>query len=211
MDKTKCGHPVAFLRSGSGCERAYLLAGGESRRMGQDKLFLPFGNHTLLDQIYTILSKRFELVTISTRSTAKFTDSNFELVLDSPRAKGPMAGIIASLEDCPDQTCFICAVDLPDISTELIDMLLLTYNGEDYLGVEESAHGNNKGYQSTQPLCGIWSKTALPMLYQMADSNNYRLSDLLKNIRTGSVEFSGDKWRNLNYPSDLDQSGVSHG
>lgn len=211
MKKPDRGHPVAFMHSGNKCKRAYLLAGGDSLRMGQDKLFLPFGNRTLLDQVYTTLTERFVSVKIAARTDTKFTESPYEVVIDSPRAKGPMAGLIASLEDCPDPCCFVGAVDLPDISTKLIDQLLMAYGGEDYFGIEESSQSVDQPTRSIQPLCGIWSTSALPTLYHLADADNYRLSDLLELIRTASLSPLTDRWRNLNYPTDLDHTGGVHG
>ena len=182
--------------------------------MGQDKLFLSVGNRTLLDRMYETLSERFDSVKIAARSQTKFTGLPYQVVVDSPKAKGPMAGLIASLEDCedyPDQSCFVCAVDLPDLSIELIDRLLTAYKGEDYLGVEEPESGVEQPTGSIQPLCGIWSKNSLPSLYELAASGNYRLADLLSRISTRSLTLPAGQWRNLNHPADLDQSGVANG
>lgn len=198
------GHPAAFLHSDRICRRAYLIAGGDSRRMGRDKLFITVGNQTLLSHVHSILGNRFHEVTIVARNHEKFAELPYRVIIDSPEAQGPLAGLISALDDCPEKYCFVCAVDLPDISTEIIDRLLAAFAGEDYLGLRETAIGPDGPNARIQPLCGIYSKSVVPTLIRQASTGDYCLSDAISKLNTESIEPDSKKWRNLNYPSDVE-------
>lgn len=205
-------HPAAFFRSAAVCRCAYLIAGGQSRRMGCDKLFVEIDGRTLLDRALSTCQDRFSDTSIVAREKEKFCGYDTRVVIDSPAAEGPMAGLIAALEDCPDSCCFVTAVDLFDLSTDLIDQLLAAYRDEAYLGISEPSNVNKSDAVSDlQPLCGILSKTALPALLRQARTGDYRLKSVLSGLRTGFVIPNGSFWRNLNTCDDLHKLGGNHG
>lgn len=184
-------------------EIAYVLAGGQSRRMGTDKLSLMIGGASLLERTTAVCAASFGLVKLVAPTAGKLSELGYPVVLDSPTAAGPMAGIIAVLEDCPTESCFVTAADLFDLSTEVIELLVSRYRGQDYIGLKEE--------RGVQPLCGIYNVAALAVLQSRAEKGSYGMSDALQDMRIGSVEIPPGQWRNLNRPEDLATLEGYHG
>ena len=124
---------------------AYILAGGKSKRMGKDKLFLPLSHSTILQKTIDKCKTFFNSVTIVAKNADKFKEIDCDVITDIEGAEGPLAGIITALIHCPHQYCFITAADLIDLNDEIIITLLNSVDDEDFVGINE----NNL----IQPLC----------------------------------------------------------
>ncbi|MCP4583105.1 MAG: molybdenum cofactor guanylyltransferase [candidate division Zixibacteria bacterium] len=174
---------------------AYILAGGRSRRMGTDKLYLQIDGQTLLERTIATCRACLKKVKLVAGNSARLSSLSVELVLDSPMAKGPMAGIIAALEDCETETCFITAVDLPDLNPDVVESIIDRYEGQQYFGLLEA--------NGLQPLCGIYHKSALEVFYQFARNKGFSVTEVVKTLNYDVINVDSPRWRNLNYPEDL--------
>ena len=174
---------------------AYVLAGGSSRRMDADKLFLKIGGKSLLERTIATCEASFKQVKLVAGHSAKFSSLGYAVVLDSPRACGPMAGVIAALEDCDTDSCFVTAADLVDLSAEIIYSLVTRYRGEQYLGLIET--------NGVQPLCGIYHKSSLEVFYRCAQNNEFCMAAAMKTLSHGGIVLPPGQWRNINCPDDL--------
>jgi molybdopterin-guanine dinucleotide biosynthesis protein A len=112
-----------------------------------------------------------------------------------------MAGVIAALEDCETDSCFLTAADLFDLSAEVIASLVAQYRGQQYLGVIES--------NGLQPLCGIYHTSSLGAFYRCAQNGEYRMAEALNELNFGGVALPSGQWRNINSPEDLAVEGLN--
>jgi molybdopterin-guanine dinucleotide biosynthesis protein A len=174
---------------------AYILAGGKSSRMGQDKLFMEVGGKPLLSHALSICSELFQRVSIVAKEKNKFSALDCNVLLDWEGAEGPMAGIVAALQDCPEDYCFITAADLPDLNATTISILVNRYQGEQYFGLKES--------ERIQPLCGIYARSSLASLIDAAKRGRYGLHEALEQLDTKFISVNSDSWRNINRPEDI--------
>jgi molybdopterin-guanine dinucleotide biosynthesis protein A len=174
---------------------AYLLAGGSSRRMGVDKLFMQVEGKTLLERTLATCEACFKTVKLVANEPAKFSSLNYAVVPDSPRARGPMAGVIAALEDCNSDICFVTASDLLDLNEEIIESLIARYQDQQYLGLIEE--------NGLQPLCGLYHKSSLGAFYRCAHKDEFRLSEAIKELNHNGIAVPSHQWRNINSPEDL--------
>lgn len=174
---------------------AYVLAGGRSRRMGVNKLFMKIDGRTLLERTLATCEACFAQVKVVAGQSDRFPALDYSIVLDSQRARGPMAGVIAALEDCDSESCFLTAADLLDLSPEVIASLVDRYRGEEYLGLIEPG--------GLQPLCGIYHKSALGAFYQCARRGEFSIVAALSLLRHRGVDLPAGQWRNINSPDDL--------
>lgn len=179
---------------------AYVLAGGSSHRMKVDKLSLQIGGQSLLERTIATCEACFGQVKLVAGQSDRFSSLDYTVVPDSPRARGPMAGVIAALEDCETDSCFLTAADLFDLSTEVIESLVAQYRGQQYLGVMES--------NGLQPLCGIYHKSSLGVFYQCAQNDEYSMAGALNALNSDGVALPSGQWRNINSPEDLADGGL---
>jgi molybdopterin-guanine dinucleotide biosynthesis protein A len=98
---------------------ALLLAGGRSRRMGQDKATLIIAGEPLWQRQVRILREmRPSVLWISARTMLTWAPPNITVLPDIPPSQGPLSGVAAGL--CRLQTSHLLALaaDLPQMTTE---------------------------------------------------------------------------------------------
>lgn len=100
---------------------AVILAGGESRRMGQDKASLLLGERTLLQSVIATMQPLFAEVIISVRQPRP--EIALPQVCDNPLHAGPLAGLVAGLERATTPWVFAVACDMPFITPAVIEYL----------------------------------------------------------------------------------------
>jgi molybdopterin-guanine dinucleotide biosynthesis protein A len=100
---------------------ALILAGGDSRRMGQDKAALVLDGSTLLDSVTATMQQIFPKVIISVRQLR----SGVEVmqVCDEQDAGGPLAGLIAGMAKADTPWVFAVACDMPFVVAGLVEQL----------------------------------------------------------------------------------------
>jgi molybdopterin-guanine dinucleotide biosynthesis protein A len=130
---------------------AVVMAGGDSRRMGQDKASLVLGERTLLQSVAATLQPLFTEVIVSVRQPRP--DTNLRQVRDDPAHSGPLAGLAAALEQAATPWIFVAACDMPFITPAVVEYLAL--QRADCQAVVPVVGG------FPQPLAAFYAKTCL--------------------------------------------------
>ena len=173
----------------------YVLAGGKSSRMGQDKGLMRFGNLALVE--YSILTlaglvDKIYLVTAS-REYAQF---DLPLVEDTLKDFGPAGGILTALEHTDSDLNIILSCDMPFVQKPLIQGLL---DQRDDASICIFRH---EGF--IEPLCGIYRKTAWQDWQTCVRAGTRKLEHILEKCDTKYVQYEGDyavdPFANLNTP-----------
>ncbi len=178
---------------------AVIFAGGKSSRMGKDKALLPFGEYTTLSEFqYQRLSKLFSKVYLSAKEN-KF-DFACPVITDTHKENSPLVGIISIFETLEAEEVFILSVDAPFVNQAVIEAMYKVDEENSDVIVAQSPSG-------TQPLCGIYKRSILPLAYQQLEKNNHKLHDLLSLAKTHYVPFEEDKpFSNLNHPEEYQEA-----
>ena len=181
---------------------AVILAGGGSRRMGSDKLALPFDGATLLDSAVRRYREFFDRVYLSLADASKYPEIEIIRVVDVFSGRGPIAGLHAALEAAEDDGVFLVAADMP-FSNPRAARALIELCGDHDACVTADARGR------FEPLFGFYKKAVAPVAERQIVSGNYQMAELLREIRTrivppaGLGEFwSGEMLMNVNRPED---------
>jgi len=179
---------------------AVIFAGGRSRRMGEDKALLPFGNFPTLTQYqYERLKKYFGTVYIVTKD-AKF-DFNAPLIFDTNKESSPLIGLISAFESLDAKEIFVLSVDAPFITEEIIDTLLKADTSLHYDAVVASHHGR------MQPLCALYRDTIIPAAQKALMERNHKMKSLLQQSRTLALPFEEQNaFLNLNHPQEYKEA-----
>ena len=109
---------------------AVVLAGGASRRMGRDKATMAHpagGGSTMVEHLVMVLGSRFAPVYVVAAPGQWLPPLATEVLRDELRGVGPLLavgrGLRAAAADGA-QWAFVCAVDMPNLTSEVIDPLV---------------------------------------------------------------------------------------
>lgn len=182
-----------------------ILAGGKSRRMGRDKLALPFGGPSLLESAVSRFSEVFEDVYISVADAAKYPEITAPRVVDIFPGAGPLSGLHAALSSLPVDGVFLVAADLP-FAAPLAARRLIELCCEHDACVIRLADG------LLEPLFGFYRRSVLPLCEARLSEGDFRMTRLLEGCITRFVEPAelGELWDddlivNVNFPADYER------
>lgn len=100
---------------------ALIFAGGNSRRMGREKLSLQFGGQSLLQRTLSLTRALFPSVLVSVQHLRGDIDA--PQVCDEIPEAGPLAGLCAGLQHATTSWIFAVAADMPYLLPEIIERL----------------------------------------------------------------------------------------
>ncbi|WP_082570257.1 molybdenum cofactor guanylyltransferase [Mycobacterium sp. Root135] len=104
-----------------------VLAGGASRRMGRDKATLEIAGRTFVEQAVLTLSGRCSPVFVVAAPGQPLPTLDAEVLRDDVRGVGPLLATARGLRAAADaglERAFVCAVDMPYLTVDLIDELV---------------------------------------------------------------------------------------
>lgn len=130
-----------------------VLAGGESRRMGQDKALLKRDGKTQLQHVVDLLESVSEQVFVSARREQQgdAERSRFERIVDRYEGVGPVAGILTALEKHPHADWLVVACDLPNIDAPTLRYLLQHRSATQPFTAFRSSYDD-----LPEPLCAVY-------------------------------------------------------
>ncbi|MUL49194.1 molybdenum cofactor guanylyltransferase [Mycobacterium sp. CBMA293] len=109
---------------------AVVLAGGASRRMGRDKATVRFrgaaGETTFVEQVVTTLRARCKPVFVIAARGQALPELDAHVLRDATPGVGPLLATARGLRAAADAGCpraFVCAVDMPYLTIDLVDEL----------------------------------------------------------------------------------------
>jgi molybdenum cofactor guanylyltransferase len=103
---------------------AVILAGGESRRMGRDKAWLPFGGRPLIvHALATVRDAGIKEVFVSGRVGTDYSELKCPVLYDRQTGCGPLGGIERALDAATAPLLLALAVDLPRMSAAFLRQL----------------------------------------------------------------------------------------
>lgn len=101
----------------------FLLAGGESKRFGEDKLLFRIGALRTIDYVLREASSVCEKVFIVTKDPTKFRDFGVPAIEDLLPYRTPLAGIYTALKVCSRDKALILSGDIPLIKGEVLKLV----------------------------------------------------------------------------------------
>lgn len=182
---------------------AVLMAGGQSRRMRQDKAWLDWQGEPLWQvQLRKLAQLRPFKLLISCREEQRLTSPEAENLYDPPGNQGPLPALARCLERV-QMPLLVVAVDMPRVTADFLRELILQGLETGRGAVFEGAHGY-------EPLCALYPLEVLPMLQESLAQGNLRLQSFVQAaVDAGlmrAIPLSNERealFFNLNTPADL--------
>ena len=184
----------------------FIIAGGKSSRMGQDKAFVEFGGETLLEQMLR---------------TARSVSSNVGLVGDPEKyaqyapttpdvfpGRGPLGGIHAALRSSRTELNLMLAVDMPFIRPEFLRYL--SKKAGSTTATITVPQVNNR----MQPLCAVYRRAFAEVAEPALTSGENKIDRLFAPEITHIIPqeeierlaFPASMFDNLNTREDLNKA-----
>ncbi|SFL70835.1 molybdenum cofactor guanylyltransferase [Pelosinus propionicus] len=191
---------------------AVILAGGKSKRMGQDKASLPWGKHDILHSIIECMEKiAQDILVISNLS--RILPPSVRVLTDIIPQCGPLSGIHAGLHYAKSATIFVISCDMPFVIPEAVQTIV------NCAAANKERDAILPLYQGKiQPIFACYQKSSLPIMEQALYAGHYKVSSLCNLLN--SFYLSEEMWpptinlellfKNLNSFTDYQQAYLYH-
>ena len=198
----QCGTGIVVEINSMNSIQGFILAGGQSRRMGTDKSRLTIGGQSFVERI----AKELAAVTTSQKVVGG-SAVELETVPDVYAAWGALGGVHGALAACSAPWALIVACDFPFVTSQLFARLAsLRANSEAVAPIQHDG--------IPQPLCALYKvEPALRLAEQFIKSGERKPVALLQSMHTRWVSFDELKdlaganrlFENINTPQDYDR------
>lgn len=185
--------------------QAYILAGGESRRMEGDKRLLRINGCTLTDRVRILITKVLatEPIFVGNNLRSILLDSDF-VIEDAALKKGPIAGLVSALEHCSTEWALVVAVDMPLLSAKSLRKLLDAANTQyDVIALSSS--------EKPEPFAALYRAGTAHFWREQMEADRLSLRDGIKKLSCKIIGIDSIKGKNdlmnINTPEDFQQLG----
>lgn len=154
---------------------AFVLAGGQSSRMGEDKGLIPLNGKAMVSYIIQTLQKaRLSVKLIANHAAYR----NFSLPVygDVVINKGPMGGLLTALENTSADLVLLVGCDMPLISVEAIAYLISSIDREHLI----VSMINNK----PNPLFSLYPSSLKTAVREHVMADQLKMTDFILNNKT---------------------------
>lgn len=171
---------------------AYITAGGQSRRFGEDKARVLYKGEPLIRRVADNASAVCRSVCVVADKVDKYKDLNLRTIADNFPGLGPLAGLEAALTDHCSQAntasgewILLLACDLLIVRPSWIEMLFNAASNP----VQIVVFRNEKRYES---LVGLYHVKLLKTVRERLRNNELSLQDLINNCENSALPLPAD-------------------
>ena len=205
-----------------------ILAGGKSRRMGENKALMQLGNNSLIGHVIHRMCLVTDELLLITNSPAEYAHLDVPMHGDILPGTGALGGIYTGLRRASHNTVLCVACDGPFVEPKLLTYLVSVLGAYDavmpYTYSSRQAPLRNKDIGVTNPshntqitlqtLCAAYSKRCLPIIESMLRESELRVHALQDraHIKRVSPEVwqafdpEGMSFFNINTPQDFESA-----
>lgn len=182
-----------------------LLAGGKSRRMGQDKRLLSVGDETLYTRSVSVLRAIFERVVVVIAQDSPLVASDAPVLRDIIPHCGSLGGLYTGLKEAGTQWVFAVACDMPFLDPGTI---------RHFTGLKDEGDViMAKLRNGFQPMHALYHRNCLRIMERLIHAQDFKIHRLAEHpelrVRIvtpeelSRVDPDGRSFYNVNTPADL--------
>ena len=183
-----------------------LLAGGKSRRMGEDKRYLVVGEQTLLERGLGVLRSIFQEVLVVIAQDSPPLGVDARVVRDLVPDCGSLGGLYTGLTQAAAPCIFVVACDMPFLDQAVIAQFTTRRASADIVIAKLAAR--------LHPMHALYGKGCLPVLEQMIRARQLKIQEMVSHASLRvqyvteadllTVDPSWHSFQNVNTPADLE-------
>jgi molybdopterin-guanine dinucleotide biosynthesis protein A len=187
-----------------------VLCGGQSKRMGRPKAWLPLAGEIMLPRVLRLLSAAVQPVVVVAAADQDLPPlpADVAVVRDEAKGRGPLEGLAAGLAALTGkaEAAFVSSCDVPFLKPAFVRRLI------DLLGDHAICVPRIGGYH--HPLAAVYRLEVIDSLKQLLAEDRLRATLLFEKVPTRTVEAAElidvdptfQSLRNLNTPEDYEDA-----
>lgn len=185
-----------------------LLAGGKSRRMGEDKRFLHVGQQTLFERSCSVLCQLYEQVCVVIAQDSPSLQAEVPVVRDLIPDCGSLGGLYTGLRWAKTQHIFLAACDMPFLDQDVIRYMIRLKDQADLV--------ISRWETLLQPTHAVYGRDCLPVIEQMINLHNRKIQSMISHpalrVRVVTereirqIDHDGRSMFNINTQADLERA-----
>jgi molybdenum cofactor guanylyltransferase len=157
-----------------------ILAGGQSRRMGRDKAFLPFGRGLLIERVIEVIQQVTADVILITNSPEQYQRFGLPMYTDVIPDAGSLGGIYTGLVSAKTPYGLCVACDMPFVKPDFLRFLCDTVATADVV-IPRNA-------EDFQPLCAVYSQTCREPIRQKIAAGRLKITGFFDQVRVRVID-----------------------
>ena len=185
-----------------------IMAGGQSRRMGRNKAFVPLKGKLLIEHVLTrVQALEPAQILIVANDRDAYTRFGIPVYRDVLPGKGALGGIYSALHYSTQSWVLVVACDMPFLNTALLEHLC-------EIGLQSASSCDAVVpiyHERPQGMHAVYSRACLEPIRKNLDAGQLRIISFYDQVRVRYVrpdELSqfdpeGLSFRNINTPEDL--------
>ena len=189
---------------------AVVLAGGKSKRFGEDKNQIKLGDKTLLEHVLSKINNKFEEILIVSSHNLEIKKSkNITIIPDCFDDFGPLAGVLSSMKWIKENKKQYKWVATFPSDTPFFDISII----EEYkkrININDSSLYFIKSNNKRHNIFGLWSIDLLDELEDDLKNNNFRkVEDWADKIGVKTIDIEVnefDPFFNINTKEDFEKA-----
>jgi molybdenum cofactor guanylyltransferase len=190
----------------------FILAGGESSRMGRDKALLELGGIPVLVRTARLVESVAGHASVISNADA-YRKLGLSLIGDDWPGAGPLGGIATAVRVSPTPWSLVVACDLPYLQKAWLDYLVaraLSSTADAVVPMNACR---------LEPLSAMYHKRSEPAIRAALEQGARKLTETLKELRLETIEptewkgfdSEGLLFKNMNSPDDYEEARTRFG
>lgn len=170
---------------------AVILAGGMSRRLGQDKRSLRFwgaDGPSLLEHTIGVVAELCQDVVVAINDPDAWPGLTARLVRDIYPDGGSLGGVFTGLNAAQHDYALVVACDMPFLHADLLRAMLARPRDYDVLAPRSPQPGAARNKLDIEPLHAIYAKACLAPMRAALDAGQRRIAAFFPHVRVAYVE-----------------------
>jgi molybdopterin-guanine dinucleotide biosynthesis protein A len=185
----------------------FILAGGESGRMGRDKSLLELGGVALLQRTARLIEPLVARLVVVGPS-GRYSSFSLRVIPDDKAGVGPLGAIATALRHSAGEWNLIVACDLPYLTADWIDFLICRALASQADALLPHTEGG------PEPLCAMYRTSAGPAIAAALDGGVRKIMDGLAELMVEQLSLgewkafdsAGRLFKNMNSPADYEEA-----